>query len=98
MIKKAVEGRPDEPTSLDTYAWVLFKLKRYPEAKEIIDKALSLTEAANVSAEEYDHAGDIYFMNGDRDKALEYWKEALKLDNDNASIKRKVKNKTIFFD
>lgn len=98
MIKKAVEGRPDEPTSLDTYAWVLFKLKRYPEAKEIIDKALSLTEAGNVSAEEYDHAGDIYFMNGDRDKALEYWKEALKLDNDNASIKRKVKNKTIFFD
>lgn len=98
MVKKAVEGRPDEPTSLDTYAWVLFKLKRYPEAKEIIDKALSLTEPADMTAEEYDHAGDIYFMNGDRDKALEYWREALKLDKDNASIKRKVKNKTIFFD
>ena len=67
-------------------------------AKEIIDKALSLTEPADMTAEEYDHAGDIYFMNGDRDKALEYWREALKLDKDNASIKRKVKNKTIFFD
>lgn len=98
MVKKAVDGRPDEPTSLDTYAWVLFKLKRYPEAKEIIDKALLLTSPDNMTAEEYDHAGDIYFMNGDRDKALEYWKEALKLDTDNAAIKRKVKNKTIFFD
>lgn len=98
MIKKVVEARPDEPTSLDTYAWVLFKLKRYPEAREMIDKAMQATELSEMSAEEYDHAGDIYFMNGDRDKALEYWKEALRLDPDNASIKRKVKNKTIFFD
>lgn len=41
MVKKAVDGRPDEPTSLDTYAWVLFKLKRYAEAKEMIDKHCS---------------------------------------------------------
>lgn len=98
MVKKAVDARPDEPTSLDTYAWVLFKLKRYPEAKEIIDKALSLTDPERMSAEEYDHAGDIYFMNGEREKALEYWKDALNLDKDNKNIKRKVKNKTIFFE
>lgn len=98
MVKKAVDARPDEPTSLDTYAWVLFKLKRYPEAKEIIDKALGLTAPEAMSAEEYDHAGDIYFMNGEREKALEYWKDALNLDKDNKNIKRKVRNKTIFFD
>lgn len=51
-----------------------------------------------MTAEEYDHAGDIYFMNGERDKALEYWEEALQLDPDSATIKRKVRNKTIFFD
>ena len=98
MVKKAVDGRPDEPTSLDTYAWVLFKLKRYAEAKEMIDKALQLTTPEDMTAEEYDHAGDIYFMNGERDKALEYWEEALQLDPDSATIKRKVRDKTIFFD
>ena len=36
----AVLSEVDNPTYLDTYAWVYFKLKNYPEAKSYIDKAL----------------------------------------------------------
>jgi len=36
----AVLSNVDEPTYLDTYAWVYFKQKNYPEAKTYIDKAL----------------------------------------------------------
>ncbi|MDE5954551.1 MAG: tetratricopeptide repeat protein [Duncaniella sp.] len=43
------------------------------------------------------HAGDIHFMDGDPDGALEFWKEALKLAPDNELLERKVKHKTYFF-
>lgn len=37
MSRKANELSPDNPTYLDTHAWVLFQLKRYKEAKVFID-------------------------------------------------------------
>lgn len=49
-----------------------------------------------VSADILDHAGDIYFMNGDKEKAVYYWGKALILDPDNALIRRKYDNGTIF--
>lgn len=49
-----------------------------------------------ISADILDHAGDIYFMNGDKDKAVYFWGKALILDPENALIRRKYDNKTIF--
>ena len=50
------------------------------------------------SAEVFDHAGDIYFMNGEPQKALEFWEKALALDPDNELLQRKVKHKTYFYE
>ena len=36
-------------------------------------------------------------MDGDPDRALEYWKDALRLAPDNELLQRKVKHKTYFF-
>lgn len=83
--------------TLDTYAWVLFKLKDYPKAYEVINQVLEL-DNEDSSSEVYEHAGDIYFMNGHPDEALEFWEKALSLDPDNDLLKRKVKNKTFFFE
>lgn len=104
----ATAGEPDNTTYLDTQAWVMFKKKEFKKAREIIDKALALyglieTESEKKaddepSSEIFDHAGDIYFMTGDPKEALEFWKEALELDPDNASIKKKVDNKAYFFE
>ena len=95
MCADALKERPDEPTWLDTYAWIMFKKKNYVEAKAYIEKALADEEEE--SAELYHHAGDILFWNSDIDKALEYWEKALKLEPDNKMLKQKVKNKTYFF-
>ena len=95
MIEKATAAEPDNPTTLDTYAWVLFKRKDYAKAREIMDRTLGLTDER--SEEILEHAGDIYFMDGDPDGALEFWKEALKLAPDNKLLEKKVKHKTYFF-
>lgn len=95
MIQKASSGNPDDVNALDTYAWVLFKLKKYPEARDKINKAME--KAEELSHELLDHAGDIYFMNGDRTEAIEYWKQALELKPDDELLARKVREGTIFF-
>jgi tetratricopeptide repeat protein len=43
-----------------------------------------------------EHAGDIHAMNGDTNKAIEYWKKALELGADKAVINRKIKLKKPF--
>lgn len=99
MSKKAINGDPENPTYLDTYAWILFKRKEF---KEALDTQLLALEKANQYGEEnaeyYHHLGDIYFMNHEPELALENWKKALALDKDNALLKKKVEYKTFFFE
>ncbi len=100
LIEKASAGRPDDPTTLDTYAWVLFKRRDYEKARELIDRTLALTEEAGeeLSPELLEHAGDIYFMLREPDTALAFWKRALELDPSSDLLKRKVTHKTYFYE
>lgn len=100
-VEKALEyemvlSEANSPNTLDTYAWVLFKRKNYPKAFEVINQVLELS--TEESSELLEHAGDIYFMNGHPDEALEFWTKALELDPDNKLLRRKVTNKTFFFE
>lgn len=96
-IETVMRTETDNPTSLDTYAWVLFKRKDYAKAREVIDRTLELTPEDELSEDLLEHAGDIYFMDGDPDRALEFWKDALKHAPDNELLQRKVRHKTYFF-
>ena len=109
----AVKSDPENATYLDTYAWVFFRKGEYTLARQYIDAVLRIFNAKSeeseaeggepdesgvISADVYDHAGDIYFMTGDRAAAVDYWKKAAALDPDNELIAKKVKHKTIFFE
>lgn len=117
LAEEAVAADPLNPTQLDTYAWVLFKLKEYKEAREQIDLALSSCgvkvadgsvvvgapaegndDIEEASAEIYDHAGDIYFMNGEPDLAVQFWQLAIKLEPTNKQILKKIQNRAYFFE
>lgn len=93
-IERANKGTAQANT-LDTYAWVLFKLKDFEKAREAINEALE-SDHDNDTPEFLEHAGDIYFMNGEYNDAVDFWKQALKLDPDNKLLRKKVKNKTFF--
>ena len=58
----------------DTYAWIMYQLKKYEEAKIWIEKAI--VNGGGNSAEVLEHAGDIYFKLNDREKATSYWQKA----------------------
>lgn len=51
-----------------------------------------------MSAEVLSHAGDIYFMSGLPEQALEFWERAALIDPDDEMLARKVKYKTYFYD
>lgn len=42
MSRLSNKREPDNPTYLDTLAWVLYQQKRYAEAKEVMDKVVEL--------------------------------------------------------
>ena len=86
-----IKEEPQNPVYLDTYAWILFKKGNYTEAKEYIGRTLEAD--MEPSAELFEHAGDIYYMNSLTSEALEYWDEAIKLDPDNTILRRKIKEK-----
>lgn len=93
MSYKAIKNEPNNGTYLDTYAWLLFLKKRYAEAQVYIEQALKNDSTSLKSKVVLEHAGDIYAMNGDTKKAIEYWNMALKLGADKAVINRKIKMK-----
>lgn len=75
MSFRAIKAEPKNATYLDTYAWILFKQARYAEAKIYIDQTLQCD--SDSSAVLLEHAGDIYYHAGDKDRALAFWQQAL---------------------
>lgn len=91
MSYRTVNAEPDNATFLDTYAWILFLQERYDEAKVYMDRTLENDSVPGAVVLE--HAGDIYAKNGDMDKAVGFWQQALEKDTGNALLQRKVRQR-----
>ena len=77
MSGKAVQANPKNATYLDTYAWVLFRQKDYKLARFYQETAVQ--NGGDQNEVILEHYGDILFMLGEKDKAMEYWKKALEI-------------------
>lgn len=93
MSYKAIKAEPTNSTYLDTYAWILFMEDRYAEAKNYIDQTLMYMDSTSVNNTLYEHAGDIYAMNGLTDEALSYWKQAYEGGDKSDIMEWKIQNK-----
>lgn len=93
MSFKTIIKEPNNPTYLDTYAWILFQQGRYEDAKKYIDKTLAVVDSTDNDATLYDHAGDIYAQNGNITKAVEFWEKALQMQYSKL-VARKIKKRT----
>lgn len=91
MSYKTVKAEPNNSTYLDTYAWILFEKGNYAEARIYIDNAMK--SDGGKSDVIVEHCGDIYFMTGDVEGALGYWKKALEMGSESKTLKQKIEKK-----
>ena len=98
MATRANELSENNPTYLDTKAWVLYKLGLYTEAKTVMQKALSLNRSQGY---EYPlHYAHILYALGEEFMAKTYWRKALEacttqeeVDEVNKSINKVIGKK-----
>lgn len=91
MSAKAIAAEPKNATYLDTYAWVLYKLGRYADAKIYIDQTLKFTTDSTSDATLYEHAGEIYAKLGDYKSAASFYENAVKHGGDAKALEKKIK-------
>jgi tetratricopeptide (TPR) repeat protein len=83
--KRIYEIKPDDPTYLDTYAFVLYRKGRYAEAVQFEQAAIQQYEAQRtpVPAEAYEHLGQSQEQLGEVSQAHSAYKQALEAGGDN---------------
>lgn len=98
MSSKCVQLDPQNPTYIDTYAWVFFQRENYNLAKFYIEKAIA--NGGDISYEIIDHYGDILFKTGNIDRAVSEWKKALNMlddeDPERSLLNRKIEEKKYY--
>ncbi|HXG13095.1 MAG TPA: tetratricopeptide repeat protein [Gemmataceae bacterium] len=82
------EEDKDNAAYLDSLGWVLFKKKKFKEAKEWLQKAVELPDGQHV--EIYDHLGDVHWALGEKAEAIAAWKKGIEVAG---SGKREQKRK-----
>ncbi|HFD92759.1 MAG TPA: tetratricopeptide repeat protein [Gammaproteobacteria bacterium] len=72
-IKRALELSPGNNAILDSMGWVLYRLGKYDEAIKFLRQSLKLKADYEVAA----HLGEVLWVSGAQDEALEVWNQAL---------------------
>ena len=88
MSAQCIKMEPNNATYLDTYAWIFFMQGNYTLAKIYIENALEKDTTKNT--ELVDHYGDILFMSGDKEKAVEQWQKAKEMGKVSEILDRKI--------
>lgn len=91
MSKRSIELDPNNASSEDTYAWILFRLKKYKDARLWIEKALKSDSTNN--ATQVEHYGDILYLLGEKEQALEQWQKAKTLSPGSEKLNKKINEK-----
>lgn len=86
LVSRALELRPEDPFILDSMGWVQFRLGNTHAAVEYLDRALAKRDDAEIAA----HLGEALWVKGERARAEEVWKRALKHSPDNEVLKDTV--------
>lgn len=94
MSAASIKLIPDNASLEDTYAWILYKQKKYKDAKLWMEKALA--HGGKESGTVLEHYGDILYQLGDKEKAVEYWIKAKAAGETTDLIDKKISDKTLY--
>ena len=94
MSYKCNELEIDNGTYQDTYAWILYELAEYEQAKIWMQK--SLENGSDVSAVVVEHYGDILYQLGNVEDAIIEWEKAKKLGEASKFLDKKIEDGTLY--
>jgi len=93
MALKVIQKYPDNPTYLDTYAWILYLEGSYVLSAFYQQHAVECINSSDTNnCTLFDHYGDILVKNNDLKGAVTQWKKALECTDcdDPAPIQKKI--------
>jgi tetratricopeptide (TPR) repeat protein len=93
LVNEVMAEKPNDAWFMSTKAYLLFREANYAEA-------LKLYEEANKSLPNdkiiLDQLGDCFYFLNEKDKAIEYWKNAKAAGSSNQTIDKKIQTKTYY--
>ncbi len=88
------ELQPGMSSFQDTYAWILYQMGNYEEARAWLEKAIkNMTEERPLVLEHY---GDVLYKLGKKEEALNYWKKAMDAGEGSENLERKINDKFLY--
>ena len=94
MSFRSNQLEPNNGTYQDTYAWVLYQMNEFEEAKEWLLKAIE--NGGGESAVIMEHYGDVLYRLGNLKEALKQWIKARDIGGGSDLLDDKIKNKKIY--
>ena len=82
LIQKALELAPGDPFISDSLGWVEFRMRNANEAARILETAYRARPDAEIAA----HLGEVLWSLGQKDRAITFWKEGLRLNPENETL------------
>jgi tetratricopeptide (TPR) repeat protein len=94
MSARSIKLEPNQATYLDTYAWILYQMKDYAEARVWMEKALK--HGGHESGVILEHMGDILFQLKEEQEAIKYWNKASEAGGGTELLERKRKEGRLY--
>ncbi len=87
LIVTALEFAPEDPMITDSLGWVEFRMGNKVAALAILQRAYDTKNDPEIGA----HLGEVHWSLGQRDKALQLWRESMRMAPDNEILLETLK-------
>ncbi len=86
LIKKAIKLEPNNGAYLDSLGWLYYKRGRLKDSQKLLERAIEVFPDPVI----FDHLGDLFLKAGNKQQAVINWKESLKLDPGQETVRKKI--------
>ncbi len=94
LIEQAYQAMPNNAAVIDSKGWLAYRKGLYQQAIKYLSASFRMSPSADVAT----HIGEVYWISGDRKKALEFWQQAKKLDPENHLLLSTIKKLEVELD
>lgn len=87
LIEQAYQAMPNNAAVIDSKGWLAYRKGLYKQAIKYLIASYRMLPSADVAT----HIGEVYWVSGDKPKALDFWKQAKKMDPKNYLLLSTIK-------